>query len=116
MKRTRMRPGPACRMRPAEALALGLVLSFFGIGYLALACNALSAVLAAITIIIYIFGYTPLKRASTADTGVCGPPGRDPASDWLGGGPRSARRWRMEPFRNSFAMAIAAFLRDCVDV
>src|SRR6058998_248546 len=60
MNRTRMRPVPAGRMRPAEALALGLVLSIFGVGYLALACNALSAALAAITITIYIFAYTPL--------------------------------------------------------
>src|SRR5881227_1194929 len=65
MHRTRTRPIPAGRMRPAEALALGLVLSIFGVGYLALTCNALSAILAAITITIYIFAYTPLKRAST---------------------------------------------------
>src|SRR4029077_4030244 len=68
MRRTRMRPVPAGRMRPADALALGLSLSIFGVGYLALACNALSAILAAITITIYIFAYTPLKRASTANT------------------------------------------------
>jgi len=78
MNRTRMRPVPAGRMRPAEALALGLVLSVFGVGYLAVTCNALSAVLAAITIAIYIFGYTPLKRASTANTVVGAIPGAIP--------------------------------------
>src|SRR5882757_634875 len=78
MNRTRMRPVPAGRMRPAEALALGLVLSIFGVGYLALACNGLSAALAAITIAIYIFGYTPLKRASTANTVVGAIPGAIP--------------------------------------
>src|SRR5882757_5212758 len=78
MNRTRMRPVPAGRMRPAEALALGLVLSIFGVGYLAVTCNALSAVLAAITIAIYIFGYTPLKRASTANTVVGAIPGAIP--------------------------------------
>jgi heme o synthase len=78
MHRTKMRPVPAGRMRPAEALGLGLVFSIFGVGYLALACNALSAVLAAITIIIYIFGYTPLKRASTANTLVGAIPGALP--------------------------------------
>ena len=78
MHRTRMRPVPAGRMRPAEALALGLFLSIFGVGYLALACNALSAVLAAITITIYIFAYTPLKRASTANTVVGAIPGAIP--------------------------------------
>ena len=70
MHRTRTRPIPAGRMRPLEAFALGVVLSIFGIGYLAIACNILSAVLAAITIVIYIFAYTPLKRTSTANTAV----------------------------------------------
>jgi protoheme IX farnesyltransferase len=78
MHRTRMRPVPAGRMPPVEALALGIVLSIFGVGYLAMACNALSAVLAAITITIYIFGYTPLKRASTANTLVGAIPGAIP--------------------------------------
>jgi protoheme IX farnesyltransferase len=78
MHRTRMRPVPAGRMRPGEALALGLAFSVFGIGYLSFACNTLSAVLAAITITIYIFGYTPLKRASTANTVVGAIPGAIP--------------------------------------
>src|SRR5437762_8057046 len=78
MHRTRTRPVPAGRMRPAEALALGLFLSIFGVGYLAVTCNTLSAVLAAITIAIYIFGYTPLKRASTANTVVGAIPGAIP--------------------------------------
>src|SRR5882762_11435005 len=50
MHRTRMRPVPAGRMRPAEALALGATLSVFGVVYLAIICNALSALLTAITI------------------------------------------------------------------
>src|SRR5437660_8081944 len=78
MRRTRTRPVPAGRMRPAEALAVGLVLSIFGVGYLAVSCNALSATLAAVTILIYIFGYTPLKRASTANTLVGAVPGAIP--------------------------------------
>ena len=78
MHRTRMRPVPAGRMRPAEALALGLVFSILGVGYLGMACNALSAVLAGITIAIYIFGYTPLKRTSTANTIVGAVPGAIP--------------------------------------
>jgi protoheme IX farnesyltransferase len=78
MHRTRMRPVPAGRMRPAEALVVGLVLSIFGIVYLALACNTLSAVLAVITIAIYILAYTPLKRMSTANTIVGAIPGAIP--------------------------------------
>ena len=78
MHRTRTRPIPAGRMRPLEALVLGAVLSIFGIGYLAIACNTLSAVLATITIVIYIFAYTPLKRTSTANTAVGAIPGAIP--------------------------------------
>src|SRR4029450_9583671 len=78
MYRTRTRPIPAGRMRPLEALVLGAILSIFGIGYLAIACNMLSAALAAITIAIYIFAYTPLKRTSTANTAVGAIPGAIP--------------------------------------
>jgi protoheme IX farnesyltransferase len=78
MHRTRMRPVPAGRMRPFEALILGSALSFFGISYLAFACNALSATLTALTIVIYIFAYTPLKRVSNTNTLVGAIPGAIP--------------------------------------
>ena len=78
MRRTRTRPIPAGRMRPLQALVLGIFLSLFGIGYLAIVCNGLSAALAAITIAIYIFAYTPLKRATTANTAVGAIPGAIP--------------------------------------
>ena len=78
MRRTRTRPIPAGRMRPLQALVLGVVLSSLGVGYLAIVCNALSAALAAITIAIYIFAYTPLKRATTANTAVGAIPGAIP--------------------------------------
>jgi heme o synthase len=78
MRRTKMRPIPAGRMPPLQALALGAGLSVFGIGYLAIVCNLLSAALTAITIAIYIFAYTPLKRASTANTAVGAIPGAIP--------------------------------------
>jgi len=78
MRRTRTRPIPAGRMAPLQALVFGTVLSLFGVAYLAIVCNALSAALTAITIVIYIFAYTPLKRASTANTAVGAIPGAIP--------------------------------------
>ncbi len=78
MRRTKMRPIPAGRMPPLQALVLGVVLSIFGVGYLAVVCNVLSAALTAITIAIYIFAYTPLKRTSTANTAVGAIPGAIP--------------------------------------
>jgi len=61
-----------------QAFVLGVVLSVFGVLYLAIVCNGLSAALAAITIAIYIFAYTPLKRTSTANTAVGAIPGAIP--------------------------------------
>ena len=78
MQRTRLRPVPSGRMRPIEALVIGAILSIFGVTYLAFVCNALSAALAAITIIIYIFAYTPLKLVSTFNTALGAVPGALP--------------------------------------
>src|SRR5262249_4294144 len=78
MRRTKTRPIPAGRIAPLQALILGAALSVFGVAYLAIVCNALSAVLAAITIAIYVFAYTPLKRTSTANTAVGAIPGAIP--------------------------------------
>ena len=78
MQRTKSRPVPAGRMRPASAVLVGSALSVLGIAYLAFTCNALTAVLAAITVAIYIFAYTPLKRISTFNTLVGAVPGALP--------------------------------------
>jgi len=78
MQRTRLRPVPSGRMRPIEALVIGAILSIFGVTYLAFVCNALSAALAATTIIIYIFAYTPLKLVSTFNTALGAVPGALP--------------------------------------
>jgi protoheme IX farnesyltransferase len=78
MHRTRARPIPAGRMQPRDALILGCLLSVSGIVYLSVTCNALSAMLAAATIIVYIFAYTPLKRVSTVNTLIGAIPGALP--------------------------------------
>lgn len=68
MERTRIRPIPAGRMRPCDALVIGGLLGVAGVVYLAVYCNWLSAFLAGLTIVLYIFAYTPLKKISTANT------------------------------------------------
>src|SRR4051794_20944332 len=78
MHRTRARPIPAGRMQPRDALILGCALSVAGIVYLSVTCNALSAMLAAATIFVYIFAYTPLKRVSTVNTLIGAIPGALP--------------------------------------
>jgi protoheme IX farnesyltransferase len=78
MHRTRMRPVPAGRMSPVVALVVGSALSIFGVVYLALTSNLLSASLAGVTVAIYLFAYTPLKRVSTVNTLVGAIPGALP--------------------------------------
>ena len=78
MQRTKSRPVPGGRMRPVSAFVIGAALSAAGVIYLAVACNALSATLAGVTVAIYIFAYTPLKRVSTFNTLVGAVPGALP--------------------------------------
>ena len=78
MHRTKSRPIPAGRMLPRSALIAGSLLAIAGVIYLRFTSNALSASLAAATIVIYIFAYTPLKRISTANTLVGAIPGALP--------------------------------------
>lgn len=85
MHRTRTRPVPAGRMMPKDALILGVLFSIGGVVYLSFAVNAFSAVLAAMTIVIYVFAYTPLKRLSTFNTALGAVPGAlPPVIGWVG--------------------------------
>src|SRR5438874_7735766 len=68
MSRTRMRPVPAGRMRAGSALILGCFMALIGIVYLALTTNFLATILTALTVVIYIFAYTPLKRVTNTNT------------------------------------------------
>ena len=78
MDRTRTRPIPAGRMTPRDALLTGIALGVAGVAYLAFAANGLCAFLAALTVALYLFAYTPLKRISTANTLVGAIPGAIP--------------------------------------
>ncbi|MBA2243047.1 MAG: protoheme IX farnesyltransferase [Chthoniobacterales bacterium] len=78
MHRTRTRPIPGGRMLPRDGFIVGVLFSAAGVAYLSVACNLLSALLAAATIAIYLFCYTPLKRISTANTLVGAIPGALP--------------------------------------
>src|SRR5579862_2032924 len=62
MDRTRNRPLPDMRMRPAEALLFGTVATVAGLAYLLLATNLLCAAVTAVIAVIYLGVYTPLKR------------------------------------------------------
>ena len=78
MDRTADRPLPAGRLHPLEALVFGVALGLSGTIYLALAVNALTAVLGAFTLLSYIFVYTPLKRVTSLNTIIGAVPGAIP--------------------------------------
>ncbi len=87
MRRTADRPLPAERVLPVPAFVLGWVLAAFGIIHLAAMVDRAAALLAALTIAIYVFVYTPLKRRSSVNTLVGAVPGAlPPLIGWLGGG------------------------------
>ncbi len=79
MRRTRWRPLPDARMPPQDALWFGLALSAVGIAQLMWAVNPLTAVIAALTLVSYVWFYTPLKRRTSLSTIVGALPGALPA-------------------------------------
>ena len=78
MWRTRSRPLPAGRLEPAKALGYGIILSVAGVMYLAWATNLLASLLAAFTLLSYLFLYTPLKSRTPLCTLVGAFPGAAP--------------------------------------
>jgi heme o synthase len=62
MRRTARRPAAAGRLKPSAVLAFGTALAVTGSIYLATAVNLLASLLATLTLMIYLFVYTPLKR------------------------------------------------------
>jgi protoheme IX farnesyltransferase len=90
MRRTARRPLPAGRVNASAALRFGILLSCAGGLYLAVAVNLLASLLAALTLLSYLFLYTPLKRKTPLCTLVGAFPGAMPpligwaaASGWL---------------------------------
>jgi len=78
MRRTSRRPLASGRISPAHALWFGVSLSFFGVVYLAISTNALASLLAALTLLSYLFLYTRLKRITPLCTLVGAVPGAAP--------------------------------------
>ncbi len=78
MRRTARRPLAAGRLEPWAALWFGILLSCAGAIYLAVAVNALASLLAGLTLVSYLFLYTPLKRTTPLCTLVGAFPGAMP--------------------------------------
>src|SRR3989441_1433880 len=78
MLRTRRRPLPAGRLDPGHALLFAAAISVAGLVHLVLTVNLMTAGLAALTLLSYVFVYTPLKRITTLCTLVGAIPGALP--------------------------------------
>ena len=72
MRRTQSRPLPSGRLQPTTVMIFGGVSSVAGLIYLALAVNLLTSVLGAVTLVSYLFIYTPLKRVDLVEYGAIG--------------------------------------------
>jgi protoheme IX farnesyltransferase len=78
MARTADRPLPAKRMDVLVAFVIGVLLSAFGLVHLSVMVNHMSAVLALITLVTYVFLYTPMKRKHSVNTLIGAVPGAIP--------------------------------------
>ncbi len=78
MRRTQVRPFVTRRLPLRETILVGLVLGALGLVELTWFVNGLTALLSAITLVIYVFAYTPLKRISEINTLVGAIPGALP--------------------------------------
>jgi heme o synthase len=92
MRRTARRPLVSGRIAPSHALWFGVLLSVFGAVYLAISTNSLASLIAALTLLSYLFLYTPLKRITPLCTLVGAIPGAaPPLIGW------AASRGRLDP-------------------
>lgn len=78
MRRTAGRPLPSGRLQPVTVMLFGGVCSLVGTIYLALLVNPLTSVLGAVSLVSYLFIYTPLKRLTWLNTAVGAIPGALP--------------------------------------
>ncbi len=78
MRRTARRPLPAGELTPRQALVFGIGVSLSGMLYIFLFLNALTALLGLLTLISYLFIYTPLKTKTRLCTFLGAFPGAAP--------------------------------------
>lgn len=118
MRRTRDRPLPAGRVSPRAAIAFAVATAVAGIGLLVWRVNLLTAGLAALTLVSYVWFYTSLKRRSTLNTLVGAVPGALPVlGGWTAGGgaltaPAFALFWTLFLWQLPHFLALAWVYRE----
>jgi protoheme IX farnesyltransferase len=110
MLRTASRPLPAGRLSAREAFWFGMLLSIAGGLYLAVAVNALAALLAVSTLLSYLLVYTPLKRKTPLCTLLGAFPGAMPTLIGWAGASASINRGGLFLFALLFLWQFPHFL------
>lgn len=78
MTRTRVRPLPEGRMHASEAWIVAILSGALGVGLLSVFFNPLAGLLSFISLLLYAFAYTPLKKISSVAVFVGAIPGALP--------------------------------------
>lgn len=118
MRRTRNRPLPAGRVSTRAAFVFATVTATAGIGTLAWLVNLITAALAALTLVSYVWFYTSLKTRSTLNTLVGAVPGALPVlGGWTAAGgalspPAFALFWTLFLWQLPHFLALAWVYRD----
>lgn len=97
MRRTQDRPLPSGRLQPTTVMLIGGMASVAGLVYLALAVNLVTCVVGAVTLVSYLFIYTPLKRVTWLNTAIGAIPGAlPPVMGWTAArGELSGEGWAL---------------------
>ncbi len=95
MKRTSNRPLPSGKLTMPEAVVFGSALALGGVTLLFVGVNGLSAAVAAMTFLLYVAVYTPLKAVTSLNTAIGAIPGAlPPVIGWAA----SSGRLGVEPW------------------
>jgi protoheme IX farnesyltransferase len=87
MTRTANRPLPTGRLQPIEVAGFGLACAIGGLSLLVLEVNRTTALLAFLTLALYVAAYTPLKRYTALSTAIGAIPGAlPPVLGWTASG------------------------------
>lgn len=78
MRRTCQRPLPSGRLQPRTVLTIGVASAALGLVWLEQAVNPTACLVGAITFVLYVFVYTPLKRVTWLNTAAGAVPGALP--------------------------------------
>ncbi len=116
MRRTASRPLPSGQLQPREVLIFGFSTIVLGAGWLAMAVNSLSAMIALATSVLYLCLYTPLKTRTTLATAVGAIPGALPPLIGWAAAHHSLSLGGMGALRDSVLLAVSAFHGHCLDV